>query len=449
MKTILKKTGSDSTGAVFFKGAVGSFVAKVAGAGLLFTAQVVLARLLGADQYGIYAYVLSWMTILAIVARLGFETSLLRFLPEYRVQRDWPLFRGIIRFSFSAVGVAALALLAAGQLALSMVNFSLSAELLLSLRIMLFTLPLFAWTAIRQSCLRGLRHVVLAELPEGVLRPLALILAAWMIAGQSTHFNAAWAWLCQFIAVALSFAVGTWLLIKALPADSAGHPLKVKPRQWLRISTPMLLMNSMNIVMSQASIVILGFYRPPDQVAVFSAGVRIVLLASFALLAVNSIAAPLISEHFYAKRKNELQVLLRHAAAAIGVVTLIAAFLLTLGGRWILGLFGHEFVGGYTVLLILLAGFVVKSLVGPASYLLNLTGRQNLTAKAMAAAVLTSLALNFALVPKFGALGAALAFSATMIIWNITLLVLNVKIVGINPSIFSLFTKSVEPRAAS
>ena len=39
---------------VFIKGAAGSFLIKFIGAGLLFTSQVVLARVCGADQYGIY-----------------------------------------------------------------------------------------------------------------------------------------------------------------------------------------------------------------------------------------------------------------------------------------------------------------------------------------------------------------------------------------------------------
>ncbi len=433
---------SDANRSIFVKGAAGSFVAKFFGAGLVFLSQAALARLLGAAQYGVYAYALSWMTVLAIFAKMGFETSLLRFLPEYKVKGQWPLFRGVIRFSFSLVGVVSLFFIVLGQMLLTLLSHRLDAELLLSFRIMLFVLPFFAWTAIRQSCLRGLKHVVLAELPEGVLRPLLLIAVAWLLAGRLAHFDAAWAWVSHLVAVFFAFVFGTVLLVKALPGEHRRARSQWKSRVWIKVSSPMLLMNSMNIILSQSAIVVLGIFKPAEQVAVFSASARIVILATFALLAVNSIAAPMISELFYAGKKRELQSLLRLAALGIAVVTFIAALFILLGGRLILGLFGKEFVDGYAVLLILLMGFMMKSFVGPASYLLNLTGHQNITAKAMAAAVVFAVLLSFVLIPKWGALGAALSSSLTMIVWNGTLLALNLKIVGIDPSLRSVFRKN-------
>ncbi len=439
---IISMIRSDGDRSVFVKGAAGSFIARFFGAALVFLSQVVLARLLGAAQYGVYAYALSWMTVLAIFAKMGFETSLLRFLPEYKVKRQWPLFRGVIRFSFSLVGVVSLVFVVLGQLMLILLRHRLDAELLLSFRIMLLVLPFFAWTAIRQSCLRGLKRVVLSELPEGVLRPLLLMAVAWLLAGRLAHFGAAWAWAAHLVAVFFAFVFGTFLLLRALPGESRRMHSQRKSRAWVRVSAPMLLMNSMNIILSQAAIVILGMFRPAEEVAVFSASARIVMLATFALLAVNSIAAPMISELFYADKKRELQSLLRLAAAGIAAVTFIAGLVIFFGGRRILGFFGPEFVDGYLVLLILLAGFMIKSFVGPASYLLNLTGHQNITARAMAAAVAFALVLSFLLIPRWGALGAALASALTMIVWNVTLLLLNLKIVGIDPSVGSLFQKN-------
>jgi O-antigen/teichoic acid export membrane protein len=448
LEKLLERLNGRSAKAIFFKGAAGSFAAKLVGAGLLFFAQVLLARLLGVSQYGIYAYALSWMTVLAIIAKMGFETSLLRFLPEYSVKRQWSLFRGVIRFSFTIVGLVAAGIFIIGHVLLFFLRSHLDANLLLSLRIMLLVLPLFAWTAIRQSCLRGVKRIVHAEVPESILRPLVLAAAAWIFSKSLLSFSAAWAWLCQFIAVFFSFLYGTFLLSKALPDEYKQHASETRRAQWIKVSSPMLLMNSMNIIMAQASIVILGFYQPTTEVALFSASIRIVILATFALLAVNSIAAPLISELYYADKKNVLQSLLRNAAAAIAAITIVAGLFLFFCGRWILGLFGSEFLDAYILLQILLVGFIVKSLAGPASYVLNLTGHQNLTAKAMLIAVIISLLLNFILIPRFGAVGAAMASSITMIIWNVTLLVLNVRIVGINPSLGSLFQSNSNQRAA-
>ena len=184
----------DALLSIFFKGAAGSFVAKLIAAAFLFLAQIVLARILGAAHYGVYAYVLSWMTILAIVAKMGFETSLLRFLPEYSVKGQWSLFRGVIRFSFSIVSLVALAKFFAAQLALFLLRRTLEPEVLLSCRIMLFVLPLFAWTAIRQSWLRGLKYVVHAGQPERLLRRLALLAAVWSPVRRVCSCYGPWGW---------------------------------------------------------------------------------------------------------------------------------------------------------------------------------------------------------------------------------------------------------------
>src|SRR5690348_16242399 len=39
------------------------------------------------------------MTLLAYLAALGFDVSLLRFIPAYRSQQDWGLVRGVIHYA--------------------------------------------------------------------------------------------------------------------------------------------------------------------------------------------------------------------------------------------------------------------------------------------------------------------------------------------------------------
>src|SRR6185437_13656565 len=51
----------------------------VVGAGLTCAAQLVTARIIGPDSYGVYAYVLAWVTLLGYLSTLGFHVSLLRF----------------------------------------------------------------------------------------------------------------------------------------------------------------------------------------------------------------------------------------------------------------------------------------------------------------------------------------------------------------------------------
>ncbi|TIQ09034.1 MAG: exopolysaccharide biosynthesis protein, partial [Mesorhizobium sp.] len=55
----------------------------IGGAGLTSLAQLLIARIVGSTSYGIYSYVLAWASVLAYLATLGFNVSLLRFVSAY------------------------------------------------------------------------------------------------------------------------------------------------------------------------------------------------------------------------------------------------------------------------------------------------------------------------------------------------------------------------------
>ncbi len=58
------------------RGSIVAFGIYVGGAGLTYGSQLLLARAIGADSFGLYAYVLAWVTMLAYLAVLGFDVSL-------------------------------------------------------------------------------------------------------------------------------------------------------------------------------------------------------------------------------------------------------------------------------------------------------------------------------------------------------------------------------------
>ena len=378
--------------------------------------------------------------ILAIVAKLGFDTSLLRFIPEYFVKTDRGRLRGIIRSSFFLTILASLTIGLLANLAIFTLRGRITPGWIAPLQIMLVVLPFYTLTVVRQAALRAFKHVVLAELPESVVRPIVLALAAFLFYHIAGALDAKSAWLSQLFAVFLAFIFGTFLLFKKLP-ENAGAEIVYDNRLWITTSIPMLLMSSMNIIQSQASIIVLGFYRSSEEVALFSAAARIVILATFILMAVNSIAAPMISELYYANKRQELQSLLEYSAKGIALFTALTTLLLVFFGKSILAFFGRDFADGYSILLILLAGQTIKSFMGPASFLLNLTGFQNLTAKVMTVAVVISVVLNLLLIPKWGVWGAAVASGVTMALWNVTLVLMDIAVVRFDPSVFCLIRK--------
>ena len=81
------------------KGAAGTFGLNVAGTGLSFIASVLLARLLGAKDFGTYAYAMTWVGFLSFLTVLGFDKLLIRNVATYQTTSSWGLMRGLIRLA--------------------------------------------------------------------------------------------------------------------------------------------------------------------------------------------------------------------------------------------------------------------------------------------------------------------------------------------------------------
>jgi O-antigen/teichoic acid export membrane protein len=77
----------------------------------------------------------------------------------------------------------------------------------------------------------------------------------------------------------------------------------------------------------------------------------------------------------------------------------------------LLWLFGPQFVQGYPVMLILVVGFLFRSSMGPAEFLLNMLGEHKICAVVLATTAALNIALNLVLVPMFGLIGAATSIS--------------------------------------
>ena len=98
--------------------------------------------------------------------------------------------------------------------------------------------------------------------------------------------------------------------------------------------------------------------------------------------------------------KESLRAFVRDAVHWTFWPSLAAAIILLALGMPLLWLFGPKFVQGYPVMLILVVGFLFRSSMGPAEFLLNMLGQQRLCAAVLATTAVLNVALNFALVPR-------------------------------------------------
>ena len=91
-----------------------AFAVRVAGAGMTYCSQLLIAGIVGPESFGIYAYVLAWMVVLAYFCALGFDVALLRYVPAYRAEQSFGLMKGVIQYAERRAAAIGIIVVAAG-----------------------------------------------------------------------------------------------------------------------------------------------------------------------------------------------------------------------------------------------------------------------------------------------------------------------------------------------
>ena len=157
------------------KSAVQIFAIRILGAGLTYASMILLARWLGAHDFGIYAYVLVIVTLLGIAFSFGFNSSGVRFVASYLARNRLRRLSGFLSFSHKAV--AALALL--GALAGAGLVFALKDIIepyyVAPMLVGLLCVPVWALLNQMEATARAFGLVNVAYVPGYILRPLLMI----------------------------------------------------------------------------------------------------------------------------------------------------------------------------------------------------------------------------------------------------------------------------------
>ena len=410
---------------------------RIGGAAIALLSQVLLARWMGAFQYGIFAYVWVWVIILGILAPMGFGTSTLRFVPDYRIREKWSRLAGILDASWRMVLIFGVAAMMAGLILLALFQNIIAAYYLLPLAIALICVPAFALTDTLEGTARAFGWVSLAYLPAYILRPVGIIIVCGIIFASSGTLTGLAAVGGALLATLLTLAGQKFILNRRISATIPQAKPVHHTKRWILASLPLVLTEGLYLVLLNSDIVLLGVFVSPDDVGVYFAATRIVNLVTFIYFAVAALAVPKFSELHAKGNRGDLQAFVHQIIQWIFWPTFAAAAVILVGGKFALGFFGPGFEAGYPLLAILIIGFLARASTGPIEYLLNMTGHQNATAWAYGGAAALNIALNFILVPRYGLEGAAVATSIALVSASIWLYISVRRRLGISAFVFN------------
>ncbi|MFO0991350.1 MAG: lipopolysaccharide biosynthesis protein [Hyphomicrobiales bacterium] len=396
------------------RGALAAFIIRIASAGIAFLSQVVLARWLGAFEFGVFSYAWIWVTVLGTLCTLGFAVSVVRCLPEYASRGEIARIRGFLAFGRGLCFGAGVLVMIAGAAILYFGPGLVGRDYALPLAIALICLPAFAVTDFQDGVGRSQGWMDLALVPPYVLRPLlllAFVLAAGWIGDQH---DATTAMLCA--------AVATWLVagLQYLLQRRRFRPIlgngtrEMLSRTWLWLSLSLLLLETLSLLLLNLDLILLNFFVSPDQLGIYFAATRTISLVAFIHFAVTAVAMPRFADLHAAGRSAEIGPLLSEMQRWCVLPSLIGAVILLLLGKPLLWLFGPGFTAAYPVMFILAIGYVIRAFGGPAQSLLMATGHHNRATGILMATVALSGALNLGLIPWLGITGAAIATTCAL-----------------------------------
>jgi O-antigen/teichoic acid export membrane protein len=430
--------------AKFLKTGLISIAIRSFGAVLSVLVTVFLARVLGVDGFGAYAYVLAILTLLALPAEAGIPQLVTRETALGMVRKSTARVVGIWRWA-TTIGVVMGVAIALGLGVVQMAWPGVMGEHA-DLFFAGLLLPLaLALTHIVAAFLRGLRNVVSAQLVGSVTAPLAFIVFICVLLGIDTEITPSSAMGLYFLSTGIALSLGILLFFKVRPWRAVE---KIKPayetKAWMKSLMPLSMITGFRVINAQVDLVLLGILAATMDVGVYKA----MLVFSAALLlpqqAINDVISPYLVSSHETGNKHKLETIVFMTALASFVLMLFPALIFLFWGGSIIELvYGEEYKSGYVALVILLAGQVVNAGSGPVALLLNMTGYERYTLRGVGVSTILNVVLNVILIPKYGIAGAAVASALTLVGWNLILVYFVARELGINSSVINslLFRK--------
>ncbi|MEM9630190.1 MAG: oligosaccharide flippase family protein [Pseudomonadota bacterium] len=418
--------GSSSDGQAAGRMAVSSFAVRVAGAGLAYVSQVILARLMGAHDYGIYSVAWTVVIVLGVIACGGFSTSAGRFLPQYRETSDFDGLRGFLRTSRQAAFIFGVVIAALGIGLVYLLQTVIEQYYVEPLMVVLLVLPIFAVGLVQDGIARSYDWPFIAMLPNFIWRPLAILvlLVLLVLAGYP-------ATALVTVAVAVLATISTVLyqflhLGKRLGQRVPSGPARIELKTWMAVSLPLLMVDGFIQLITSADVIMISFFQDPDEVAIYFAASRTLALVHFVYFAVRAASAHRFSSFTHNEDAKGLAAYTRQATHWTFWPSLAAGAGLLVIAPLLLKLFGSDFESGYQLIAILMIGVLARASVGPADALLSMTGHQRTCAGIYAVTFAVNVVLNLLLIPALGLMGAAIA-TCIAIIFEATALALAAK----------------------
>lgn len=406
------------------KGASSTFLLKIVGLLIGYGLAIFITNKFGAFVFGQYVTALLIVEILSIISRLGIDTVLVRFISRY-VHKG--AFRLINQLFFKSIAIVTLSAVIFNLLLLFFSNYvadfmNLDEEYLLIVSFSFIPLVLFHMNT---QAIRGLKQMLSFSFLNNVAITLFTFIAMIvLVAFSSSDKLPIYAYVMSVFIMTIS-SYFLWFHHRSKIDDSKfnNSESELSTKALFKVSVPLLLGQSMMLIMGKVDLFMLANMTSSDQVGIYNIALKLSMLAYMGLMAVNSIAAPKFSEIHSSGDVDALKKIVQQSTKTIFWVTLPVIILFLAFPKTILSVFGEEFKLAAMALIILSISKMFSAISGSVGTFLQMVGKQNVFQNILIFTAIINIALNYTLIPTYGIDGAAFASAISGVIWNVLMII--------------------------
>jgi O-antigen/teichoic acid export membrane protein len=353
---------------------------------------------------------------------LGADVGLLRFAPIFRSRRSQDLRRlQIVAFGpamLLSLLVATLVFTYAPQLVNVFIHGStIHSGAVTSLRILAVFLPTGTLVQIACASLRAWSARAVVTI-QSFIQPIGrtLLIGGVAVVGVTLRL----ATFAYVVPVAASCLLGVGLLLNRINAtavdpDQPPASLRSIASEFWRFSGFAFFGIVFVGLIASLDTLLVGAFRTARLAAAYAVASRYVGLGTFALQAIISSVAPQISRLQDAGRRSAAHDVYKSATWWSITASWPPLLVLAVFAPVFQRLFGSGYVLGSTALSILACSMLVNTGTGPNGITLQMSGKSGQTLFMLTVGLLLNVGLNIWLIPTMGLVGAAIAWTATLV----------------------------------
>lgn len=399
--------------------------------------QILMGRILGPADYGLFNLGISLLTILCILPNFGLGQGLTQFIPYHLKQKKYLEIKEAVNFSLKftlIVGVLVGVLLFIFSDAIA-VNVFHSNEFGYVLKILAIIIPFWTLHNTAGSLTQGFKkpeyYVYIENISMSILQVsifVILSILGYKLFGALIGF-----------AISVIFASIVYIHIfrvkfsKKLVNNIIKNKNKVR-KEILTLSYPLFLAGFTLLFMQYADKILLGIYMTPTDVGIYTAALTIANLVLFIYTAFSFNSRPILAEYFAVKNIEDMRRLYSCVTRWIFILTVPTIVYIIFYSGDILGLiYGSKFISGSAALGILCLGIAMNGLTGLSGETLISIKKPKLNLASEVVGAVSNIVFNVLFIPFFGIVGAAIGTALSITLRNLTSLLFVHKNLKFNP----------------